>query len=166
MQNISFIGVNIQIISKKPTSDEAQIFGDFQNGVFVLVRGSPHKFHVSVHKRLVVPPRGAKINDINRLARVVIQEIRIIRVGLDKPPLEQFSNGDDQHRAGDGVAHLLRECYGLVDGVAGDQFGGEDALGAEFGVHLGHLAVPAEYRVSHHITAILLLARCLANVIT
>lgn len=123
------------------TRDEAEFSRDLHDGVMVLVGRGPHQCHIAVHEGLAVPPRGSEVNHVDRLARMIVQEIRIVGVGLDKPPFEEFPNRDNQHGARDGVAHLLRQTHGLIDGEAGHQLGSEDARGAQLGVHLGHVAV-------------------------
>lgn len=97
---------------------------------------------------------------------VIVQEVRVVGIGLDKSPFEELADGHDQHRPRDGIAHVLVQTNRLVNGEAGDQLRGEDPCSAQLRVHFGHVAVLAENRVGQHQAAVLCLAAGLQNIIT
>ena len=61
----------------------------------------------------------------NRIVRIFSGSMRKRTNG---PPAEELSDGEHQYGAGDGVAHLLIQRHGSVNGLAGDQLGCQYAI--------------------------------------
>ena len=66
------------------------------------------------------------------------------------PPVEKFADGQNEHRAGDGVAHFLIQAGRPIDSLTSNQFRGQDAVSAQVRVHPWDVGMATENWVAQN----------------